>query len=111
MNRREFLKLGAAAFAAPALLRAAEGKKPNIVLIMADDMGYECMSSNGSVTCRTPRLDALTAEGIRFENCHSQPLCTPTRVQIMTGIYNNRNYIRFGLLDPKVTTFAHILKK
>jgi arylsulfatase A len=111
MNRREFLKLGAAAFAAPTILKAAEGKKPNIVLIMADDMGYECMSANGSVTCKTPRLDALAAEGIRFENCHSQPICTPTRVQIMTGIYNNRNYIRFGLLDPKATTFAHLLKK
>jgi len=111
MNRREFLKLGAVALAAPTVLRAAPGKKPNIVLIMADDMGYECMSSNGSTSCKTPRLDALAAGGIRFENVHSQPICTPTRVQIMSGIYNNRNYIRFGLLDPKVTTFAHILKK
>ena len=52
----------------------------------------------------TPRLDQLAATGIRFEHCHSQPICTPSRVQIMTGVYNNRNYVRFGVMDPKVKT-------
>jgi len=89
----------------------AEQKRPNIVLIMADDLGYECLSCNGSNTYKTPRLDALARGGMRFVHCHSQPICTPSRVQIMTGIYNNRNYIRFGLLDPKATTFGHILKR
>jgi len=78
---------------------------------MADDMGYECVSSNGGGPYKTPRLDALARGGIRFEHCHSQPICTPSRVQIMTGIYNNRNYLRFGLLDPKAITFGHVLKK
>ncbi len=84
--------------------------RPNIVLIMADDMGYECVSSNGGASFNTPRIDSLAKSGIRFLNGHSQPICTPSRVQIMTGFYNNRNYIRFGFLDPEATTFGHILK-
>lgn len=76
---------------------------------MADDMGYECLGCNGSESYQTPHLDKLAQDGMRFENCHSQPICTPTRVQIMTGLYNQRNYIRFGVLDPGQTTFAHLL--
>ncbi len=88
-----------------------EGSKPNIVLIMADDFGYECVTANGGESYQTPRLDQLAATGMRFEHCHVQPLCTPTRVQLMTGIYNVRNYIQFGLLDPQATTFGHLLKQ
>ncbi len=84
--------------------------RPNIVLIMADDMGYECVSANGGQTYDTPHLDKLAASGMRFEHCYSQPLCTPSRVQIMTGRYNSHNYIRFGLLDPKARTFGNILR-
>ena len=84
--------------------------RPNIVLIMADDMGYECVEANGGTSYKTPSLNQLAANGLRFEHCHSQPICTPSRVQIMTGIYNERNYIEFGLLDPKATTFGHLLK-
>ncbi len=90
---------------------AAADRKPNIVLIMADDFGYECVTANGGQSYRTPQLDRLAATGMRFENCYVQPLCTPTRAQLMTGLYNVRNYIEFGLLDPKATTFAHLLKK
>lgn len=86
-------------------------ERPNIVLIMADDLGYECLSVNGGRSYETPRLDQLAAEGMRFEHCHSQPLCTPSRVQLMTGRYNQRNYLRFGLLDWDETTFAQLLRK
>ncbi|MEQ8337179.1 MAG: sulfatase-like hydrolase/transferase, partial [Cyclobacteriaceae bacterium] len=48
--------------------------QPNIILIMADDMGYECLGVNGSTEYSTPNLDRLAAEGIRFTNCYSQPL-------------------------------------
>ena len=85
--------------------------KPNIVLIMADDIGVECFSSYGGKDTKTTNLDALAAEGQRFTHCYSQPLCTPTRVQIMSGRYNNRNYQGFGWLDPKEVTFANLLKK
>jgi arylsulfatase A len=84
--------------------------KPNIVLIMADDFGYECVTANGGQSYQTPHLDRLAATGMRFEQCHVQPLCTPTRVQLMTGLYNVRNYIEFGAMDPKAKTFAHVLK-
>ncbi len=90
---------------------AAEARQPNILLMMADDFGYECVGANGSESYKTPNLDALAAGGMRFERCYVQPLCTPTRVQLMTGMYNVRNYIRFGLLDLEATTFAMPLKQ
>lgn len=89
---------------------AAESR-PNVVLIMADDFGYECVGANGGQSYRTPQLDRLAAGGTRFERCHVQPLCTPTRVQLMTGLYNVRNYTRFGHIDPQSQTFAHPFQK
>lgn len=83
---------------------------PNIVLIMADDMGFECMSANGPSNYNTPNLDKLAKQGVRFTNAHSTPICTPTRVQIMSGLYNSRNYTRFGHMDKSITTFGNILK-
>ena len=85
-------------------------ERPNIVVIMADDMGYENLSCHGSEIYSTPHLDKLAASGMRFENAHSQPICTPSRVQIMTGIYNNRNYVEFGVLDPEEITFGNLLQ-
>ena len=84
--------------------------RPNIILIMADDMGYEALSSNGSESCKSPNLDKLAAKGVRFTNCFSNPICTPSRVKLMTGQYNVRNYVKFGWLDREQTTFAHQLK-
>ena len=89
----------------------AYAERPNIVLIMADDMGYEALSVNGSESCKSPNLDRLAADGVRFTNCFAQPLCTPSRAKLMTGQYNVRNYVRFGLLDRGQTTFAHQLKE
>lgn len=91
-------------------ISAEQLSRPNIVLIMADDMGYECIGANGSLDYQTPNLDALAADGLRFEHCYSQPICTPSRVKLMTGMSNKRNYVRFGMLDRKQTTFAHLLK-
>ena len=88
-----------------------EESRPNIVLIMADDLGYECIGANGGTSYKTPVLDELAAGGMRFEHCYSQPICTPSRVQIMTGIYNDRNYTRFGELKRGQETFAHLLKQ
>jgi arylsulfatase A len=88
-----------------------KNRKPNIVLIMADDMGYECLGSYGSAVYSTPNLDNLAKEGVRFTHCYSQPLCTPSRVQLMTGKYNFRNYEAFGYLNPKEKTFGNLLKE
>jgi arylsulfatase A len=116
MSRRGFLKATAAAGLAGTVLPAAMGgtrpakRPPNIVLIMADDLGYECIGANGSTSYKTPVLDRMAAQGMRFDHCHSQPLCTPSRVQLMTGIYNVRNYQRFGILEKDQVTFAQLLR-
>jgi len=84
--------------------------QPNVILIMADDMGYECLSVYGSTSYQTPNLDALASEGILFSRCISQPLCTPSRVKIMTGLYNYRNYDYFGNLNTEAYTFGNLMK-
>jgi arylsulfatase A len=89
---------------------AAESPRTNVILFMADDLGYECIGANGCVSYQTPNLDKLAAGGARFEHCYVQPLCTPTRAQLMTGQYNVRNYVRFGLLEAKQTTFGHLFR-
>lgn len=86
-------------------------KKPNIVLIMTDDASWECFGSYGAEDYKTPNIDRLAEHGVKFEHCYSTPICTTSRVMIMTGKYNFRNYTHFGYLDPKEKTFAHILKE
>lgn len=97
---------------ATALIIASAGARPpNLILIMADDFGFECVGANGGESYATPNLDRLAASGLRFEHCHVQPLCTPTRVQIMTGRYNVRNYLHFGVLPRTETTFGQLLQQ
>ena len=114
MSAIRYLRLMVLVIAAVLTIEAetwADETKPNILLIMADDMGYECVGANGGGSYQTPTLDALSRRGLRFTRCHSQPICTPSRVQIMTGIYNHRNYIEFGLLDSGAVTFANLLQQ
>lgn len=87
-----------------------EDRRPNIILIMADDLGYETLNCNGGTSYQTPNIDKMAAEGMRFEHCYAQPICTPSRVKIMTGIYNVRNYVKFGILDTTQTTFGHLFQ-
>lgn len=89
----------------------AAARKPNIILIMADDMGYECVGANGCEDYKTPVIDRLAAEGVRFDQCFANPLCTPSRVKVMTGLYNKRNFTKFAHMDRDQITFAHQLKK
>ncbi|NND98531.1 MAG: sulfatase-like hydrolase/transferase [Pirellulaceae bacterium] len=91
-------------------LSAETHQRPNIVLIMADDLGFETIGANGGTSYRTPVLDQMAAQGVRFEHCYAQPICTPTRVKLMTGIYNVRNYAKFGFLETQQRTFANILR-
>ena len=109
MNNRRFLAT-TWSFCLATLLAAAD-RKPNVIMIMADDFGYECVTANGGQSYQTPHLDRLAATGMRFEHCYVQPLCTPTRAELMTSRHNVRNYIDFGTLDPKATTFGHLMKQ
>ncbi len=90
-------------------LSAAE-RRPNVVLILIDDFGYECVTANGGESYRTPVMDRLAATGVRFEQVHVQPLCTPTRAALMTGIINKRNYTHFGNLDFSQKTFGNFFR-
>ena len=83
---------------------------PNILLIFADDLGVETLASFGGESYQTPALDRLAAQGMRFENAHAMPLCTPSRVMLLTGKDSWRNYTDFGYLAPGETTFAHMLR-
>ncbi len=66
-------------------------RPPNIVLILADDLGYGDLGAYGNKANRTPNLNRLAREGVRFTDFHSNgPMCTPTRTAIMTGRYQNR---------------------
>jgi len=103
-------KLLLLAWIAFAFVQTGEAKQPNIILIMADDVGYECFGTYGSEQYSTPNLDRMAAEGMRFEHAYSQPLCTPSRVKIMTGISNVRNYAGFSVLHKDQKTFARYLK-
>ena len=84
-----------------ASLRAADAPKPaatdkpNIIFILADDLGIGSVSSYGADNFKTPNVDKLAASGIRFEHCYSSPLCGPSRALLMTGRYA----FRTGMID------------
>jgi arylsulfatase A len=82
-----------------------------VIIVLIDDIGYEAIGAYGCTSYKTPVIDKLAAGGVRFGHCYVQPLCTPTRSQLMTGLYNVRNYTNFGNMDPKAVTFANLFKK
>ena len=110
IHRRTMLLYLGRFFASTFLLVYSACATSNIIIIMADDMGYECIGANGGSSYATPNIDQMAAEGMRFEHCYSNPACTPSRVQIMTGLYNVYNYTRFAQLKRGETTFANLLK-
>lgn len=95
-------------------------QKPNIIYILADDMGYGDVSANNEYCpFRTPAFDSLAQHGIRFTDAHaSSAVCTPSRYSIMTGRYNWRSALKEGVLggysSPLIPrdrrTVAHMLK-
>ena len=123
LDRRNFLKtigLGAAALTLPGCLRDSQRfEKPNIILILADDLGYGDVGCYGSEIINTPHIDALAKGGMRFTDFHSNgPMCSPTRAAVLTGRYQQRCGIE-GVLSvksnrdtgmaPEEVTFAEVL--
>src|SRR3954470_4379837 len=81
------LALGALMHSAP----AAEVRKPNILFIVGDDMGFGDVGFHGCKDIPTPNLDALAASGVRFTNGYvSGPYCSPTRAAVLTGRYQQK---------------------
>lgn len=100
-NRRDFLKtLGIASVSALAMPSCSKtGKKtPNIVIILADDLGWGDVGYHGGIIA-TPNIDRLAREGVRLENFHVCPLCSPTRAGLLTG----RWPIRYGMGESVIT--------
>lgn len=117
VQRRAFLK-GTAAALATGFPARSQGRPPNIVLMFADNLGYGDLGCYGSII-RTPNLDKLAAEGIRFTHAYSaSPICSPARAALLTGRYPPRAGMPglvfsdsvFGLPDSEIT-LAQILKK
>src|SRR5437763_14515669 len=75
-----------ALFALPFAAHAADAKRPNIVLIMADDLGFSDLGCYGSEVA-TPNLDKLAADGLRFTQFYNCARCCPTRAALLTGLY------------------------
>jgi arylsulfatase A len=102
------------------LKKETTATKPNILLILADDLGVECLSSYGGTGHETPNIDRLAKEGMRFTHCFSNPYCSPSRAQILTGRYPFQNGLRTVLhskhqenifLDPAQPSFVRQLKQ
>lgn len=90
---------------------ALAGTKPNVILIVGDDIGYEIPTCNGGQSYITPNIDKLAKQGMRFTQCHGSPLCSPSRFMLQTGKYNFRNYTVWGLLDTTEKTLGNLMKK
>jgi arylsulfatase A-like enzyme len=102
MDRRTFISLAGGATAGSVLARASHGahaRRPNIVFILADDLGYADLACYGRRDIATPRIDSLARDGVRFLQAYSSsPVCSATRVALMTGRYQYR--LPAGLQEP-----------
>jgi arylsulfatase len=99
--------LACAAFshaAAPA--KPIAGAQPNIVFILTDDQGYGDISAHGNPILKTPHLDRLRAEGVRFTDFHVSPTCSPTRSALLTGRHEFKNGITHTILERERLTLA-----
>jgi arylsulfatase A-like enzyme len=91
------------------------GSRPNILFILTDDQGYGDLSAHGNPILKTPNLDKLRSESLRFTDFVVSPTCAPTRSALMTGRHEFRNGVTHTILerermDPKATTIAQVMK-
>lgn len=122
MLRRNFLRSAASLSACsflPSIAARAQSDRPNIIVILADDIGYGDTGPYGATRVRTPNLDRLAAQGVRFTNAYcSSATCTPTRYSLLTGEYAFRkpgSGVLPGnapmLIEPGRHTIASVLKQ
>ena len=100
--------------AQPAAAPATEGRKPNVVIIHADDLGWGDLSCYGQAKFKTPHLDRMAAEGMRFTDYYAgSTVCAPSRGSLMTGRHTGRAWVRGNgdiPLRPEDVTVAEVLK-
>jgi len=102
----------------PSFTHAAEplaGKKPNIVFVLTDDQGYGDISAHGNPILKTPNLDRLHDQGVRFTDFHVSPTCSPTRSALLTGRHEFKNGVTHTIMERerltlKATTVAQVLQ-
>jgi len=126
MNRRDFMKTGVTGATSLALfgthcLKKTLREKPNIIFILADDLGYGDLSCYGQTRFPTPNLDRMAAEGIKFTDHYSgSTVCAPSRSSLMTGLHTGHTYIRGNKavqpegqepLPASTVTMAKLLKQ
>ncbi len=120
INRRNFLKgLGATAAVAMtqrAWAAPAAWPRPNVVLVITDDQGYGELACHGNKVIKTPNLDKLHSESVRFTAFHVSPTCAPTRASLMTGRHEFRSGVTHTINERErlglgATTIAEVLKK
>lgn len=83
--------------------------KPNIIFILADDIGYSVPTVNGGQSYSTPRIDSMARHGMNFTHCEASPLCSPSRFMFLTGKYNFRNYSNWGYMSDSAKTIANVM--
>jgi arylsulfatase A-like enzyme len=120
VSRRAVLGMIASQVAAASIAQAIpvarkETQPPNVIFLLADDVGYGDLASLGNPVIKTPNLDDLHNKGIRFTNFHVSPTCAPTRASLMTGRYCNATGVWHtiegrSLIDPQNTTLAECFK-
>ncbi len=92
-------------------LTSALAGKPNVIFILADDLGRETLECYGGESYSTPNLNRLAEEGSRFEACYATPMCSPTRCMLMTGRHNFRNYTQWARMDFDQPTLGRQMKR
>lgn len=122
MNRRDFIKiLGLAGIgaSAPRFARAETATlaagRPNIILVMTDDQGYGELACHGNPIIKTPHLDKLHQQSVRFTDFHVSPTCSPTRAALLTGRHEFRSGVTHTIyererLSRDATTIARVLR-
>jgi arylsulfatase A len=83
-----------ASLAASSPSAAAAETRPNLIVILADDLGIECLTSYGGKSHQTPNIDRLRAQGMQFSHCFSNPFCSPSRASLLTGRYPFKNGLK-----------------
>ncbi|MBM4016764.1 MAG: sulfatase [Planctomycetes bacterium] len=103
LNRRDFLRwsaAGAALAAGRRLAKAAEGRRPNVVVILTDDQRWDAMSCAGHPFLKTPNIDRIAREGVRFANAFvTTSLCSPSRASLLSGRYAHSHGVRDNFTD------------
>ena len=93
-----------------ATINALQFEKPNIIMILADDIGYEVPTYTGGQSYSTPNIDMLATRGMQFSHCYATPNCCPSRTELLSGKYGVRNYIDWGSYDLSQRTFVNYFK-